>query len=131
MACGGFRTLLMAQRELDAKFYESWEAEYDAASVALDDREGKIAAVSEKIEQDLELLGATAVEDKLQVGYQRGQAICCSLLSVALNALCWCCVASLVCYLQSVHSLLAAGYMNRRLCKSKRSYCTCMQANSQ
>ncbi len=40
---------------------------YHVASVALEDREAKIAAAAEKIEADLELLGATAVEDKLQV----------------------------------------------------------------
>lgn len=31
------------------------------------DREGQIAAVSSQIEQELRLVGATAVEDKLQV----------------------------------------------------------------
>ena len=35
--------------------------------MALEDREQRMAAVSEKLELDLELLGATAVEDKLQV----------------------------------------------------------------
>ena len=36
--------------------------------VALEDREEKIAAVCEEIEQDLRLLGATAIEDRLQDG---------------------------------------------------------------
>jgi hypothetical protein len=40
---------------------------YHAASVALEDREARVAAAAEKVETDLELLGATAVEDKLQV----------------------------------------------------------------
>jgi phospholipid-translocating ATPase len=34
----------------------------------LEDREAKLAAVSEEIELDLRLLGATAIEDKLQDG---------------------------------------------------------------
>ena len=38
-----------------------------AASVALDNREGRVADVSDRIEQGLMLVGATAVEDKLQV----------------------------------------------------------------
>lgn len=34
----------------------------------LDDREGKVEAVSDEIERDLHLLGATAIEDRLQDG---------------------------------------------------------------
>jgi phospholipid-translocating ATPase len=34
----------------------------------LEDREGKIETVSDEIEQDLRLLGATAIEDRLQDG---------------------------------------------------------------
>ena len=41
---------------------------YQEATVALDDREGKIEAVSDEIEHDLRLLGATAIEDRLQDG---------------------------------------------------------------
>ena len=36
--------------------------------MSLDDREEKIAAVCEEIENDLRLLGATAIEDRLQDG---------------------------------------------------------------
>lgn len=35
--------------------------------MALEDREARITAVAESVETDMELLGATAVEDKLQV----------------------------------------------------------------
>ena len=38
------------------------------ASVSLDNREEKIDAAYELIEKDLRLLGATAIEDKLQDG---------------------------------------------------------------
>jgi phospholipid-translocating ATPase len=34
----------------------------------MDDREAKIEAVSDQLEQDLRLLGATAIEDRLQHG---------------------------------------------------------------
>ncbi len=37
------------------------------------DRETKVAAASEAIERDMELLGATAVEDKLQASAGRGR----------------------------------------------------------
>ena len=49
-------------------YYEEWAERYHEATVALDDREEKVGAVCEEIEQDLRLLGATAIEDKLQEG---------------------------------------------------------------
>lgn len=48
--------------------YDGWNVRYQEATVALDDREGKIEAVSDEIEHDLRLLGATAIEDRLQDG---------------------------------------------------------------
>lgn len=41
---------------------------YNEAIIALEDREEKIAAVSDEIEHELRLLGATAIEDRLQEG---------------------------------------------------------------
>ena len=43
-------------------------AVYTEASVALVGREEKLMGVAELIEKDLTLIGATAIEDKLQVG---------------------------------------------------------------
>ncbi|KAK9820083.1 hypothetical protein WJX72_005942 [[Myrmecia] bisecta] len=68
MARGGFRTLCIAQRDIGAEEYRTWADAYHEASVALEDREEKIAACAEKIERNLTLLGATAVEDRLQDG---------------------------------------------------------------
>ena len=48
--------------------YEAWSEKYNAASAVVDDRDEKIEQVCSKIEQDLRLLGATAIEDKLQDG---------------------------------------------------------------
>lgn len=48
--------------------YLAWDREYRRALVQLEDRDAHIEVVSEKIEQDLRLLGATAIEDKLQDG---------------------------------------------------------------
>jgi len=41
---------------------------YNEATIALENREEKIEAVSGEIERDLRLLGATAIEDRLQDG---------------------------------------------------------------
>jgi phospholipid-translocating ATPase len=62
----GLRTLCISSVVLTSHEYEAWEAEYQAAAVSLVDREERIDEVSEKIEKDLNLLGATAIEDKLQ-----------------------------------------------------------------
>ena len=48
--------------------YEAWAARYHAATTSLDEREEKVEAVSDEIEQGLRLLGATAIEDRLQDG---------------------------------------------------------------
>lgn len=68
MSCAGLRTLVVAQRELSQEEYLEWNKEFEAASVAMEDREGKVAAVSDRIERELTVVGATAVEDKLQDG---------------------------------------------------------------
>jgi len=64
----GLRTLCFAFAEIDEQTYEKWNKQYYEASIALDDRENKIQQVATLIEKDLTLLGATAVEDKLQDG---------------------------------------------------------------
>ncbi|KAG9250097.1 uncharacterized protein F5Z01DRAFT_630354 [Emericellopsis atlantica] len=64
----GLRTLCIAERELTEEQYRSWKKEHDAAAAALDEREEKLEAVAETIEQDLYLLGGTAIEDRLQDG---------------------------------------------------------------
>ncbi|XP_049629083.1 phospholipid-transporting ATPase FetA-like [Suncus etruscus] len=64
----GLRTLMVAYRELDDFFFETWSKKYDNAYLCVDNREGEIACVYEEIEKELMLLGATAIEDKLQDG---------------------------------------------------------------
>ncbi|KAJ9515335.1 hypothetical protein QJQ45_006610 [Haematococcus lacustris] len=68
MAKAGYRTLCIAEKVLEEPAWATWSAQYHAASVALEGREAKIAAAGERIEQDLDLVGASAVEDKLQDG---------------------------------------------------------------
>lgn len=48
--------------------YRAWSERYHAATISMDDREARIEEVSNELEQDLRLLGATAIEDRLQDG---------------------------------------------------------------
>lgn len=64
----GLRTLLYSYKWVDKDFYDSWSKEYSAAKIALVDRAKKVEAVGEIIESKMELVGATAIEDKLQEG---------------------------------------------------------------
>ena len=48
--------------------YDDWAKRYDAAKVAETDRDEKMAQVMAEIEVDLDLVGVTAIEDKLQNG---------------------------------------------------------------
>ncbi|KZP18285.1 phospholipid-translocating ATPase [Athelia psychrophila] len=64
----GLRTLTLAYKVISEDEYEKWSQRYHDASVTLDDREGQIEKVSEELERDLRLLGATAIEDRLQDG---------------------------------------------------------------
>ena len=61
----GLRTLFLAEKYLDEDEYFEWEKESTAAKLEIVDREDKVAAVDEKIETDLELIGSTAIEDRL------------------------------------------------------------------
>uniref|UniRef100_A0A1D1ZCM1 Phospholipid-transporting ATPase n=1 Tax=Anthurium amnicola TaxID=1678845 RepID=A0A1D1ZCM1_9ARAE len=68
-ADAGLRTLILAYRELDEQEYAAFEEEFNEAKNSVSaDRDEKIDEVADKIERDLILLGATAVEDKLQNG---------------------------------------------------------------
>ncbi|XP_059952802.1 probable phospholipid-transporting ATPase IM isoform X5 [Mesoplodon densirostris] len=64
----GLRTLAIAYRDLDDKYFKEWHKMLEDANAAIDERDERIAGLYEEIERDLMLLGATAVEDKLQEG---------------------------------------------------------------
>uniref|UniRef100_A0A0E0LCS2 Phospholipid-transporting ATPase n=1 Tax=Oryza punctata TaxID=4537 RepID=A0A0E0LCS2_ORYPU len=65
----GLRTLALSYRVLDESEYSSWNAEFLKAKTSIGpDRELQLERVSELIERELILVGATAVEDKLQNG---------------------------------------------------------------
>lgn len=64
----GLRTLALAYKDLDEDMFAEWKQRHHVASTAMEDREEKLDAIYEEIEKDLLLLGASAVEDKLQDG---------------------------------------------------------------
>ena len=67
MAREGLRTLVMARKRLTPEAWQKFQQQYSAAKVSLADRNEAMARVVETIlERDLELLGVTGVEDKLQ-----------------------------------------------------------------
>uniref|UniRef100_A0AAR2K6S2 Phospholipid-transporting ATPase n=1 Tax=Pygocentrus nattereri TaxID=42514 RepID=A0AAR2K6S2_PYGNA len=64
----GLRTLVLAYKDLDEDYFSEWLQRHHEASTALEGREDKLNELYEEIEKDLLLIGASAVEDKLQDG---------------------------------------------------------------
>ncbi|KAI1330802.1 P-type ATPase [Xylariaceae sp. FL0255] len=67
-ATEGLRTLLVARKFIPEAEYVTWKKVYEKATTSLVDRQNMIEDAGELIEQSLDLVGATAIEDKLQVG---------------------------------------------------------------
>lgn len=64
----GLRTLCLAYRIVPAAEYNPWAERYLQAQASVVDRDAQVEAVAGSIEVDLTLMGATAIEDKLQDG---------------------------------------------------------------
>uniref|UniRef100_A0A0D3FUJ4 P-type phospholipid transporter n=1 Tax=Oryza barthii TaxID=65489 RepID=A0A0D3FUJ4_9ORYZ len=64
----GLRTLCLGWRELEEDEYKDWSKTFQDASCSLENRERKIAEVCHRLEQDLQILGVSAIEDRLQDG---------------------------------------------------------------
>ncbi|XP_071371262.1 probable phospholipid-transporting ATPase IA isoform X2 [Centroberyx affinis] len=65
-ATEGLRTLCYAVADISEENYSEWSELYQRASISLTDRAVKMEESYELIERNLQLLGATAIEDKLQ-----------------------------------------------------------------
>ncbi|WOG89612.1 hypothetical protein DCAR_0208850 [Daucus carota subsp. sativus] len=66
---GGLRTLVFAYKKLDEDEYRSWNSEFQKAKNSVSsDRDDVLEDLSDKMERELILVGASAVEDKLQQG---------------------------------------------------------------
>lgn len=62
----GLRTLVYGKRDLDKDEYDIWQKGYNAAASNVQMRDELIKEANSKMETSLVLLGATAIEDKLQ-----------------------------------------------------------------
>uniref|UniRef100_A0A8B9FYP6 Phospholipid-transporting ATPase n=1 Tax=Amazona collaria TaxID=241587 RepID=A0A8B9FYP6_9PSIT len=62
------RTLCLASKEVSEVEYSDWSRRHHEASVLLRGRARELDVLYEEMEQNLQLLGATAIEDKLQDG---------------------------------------------------------------
>ncbi|XP_004444374.1 probable phospholipid-transporting ATPase IA isoform X3 [Drosophila pseudoobscura] len=67
-ASEGLRTLCLAVADIQPDVYEEWRNTYHKAATALQHRERKLEDAADLIEINLRLLGATAIEDRLQDG---------------------------------------------------------------
>lgn len=62
----GLRTLVLGERKVEREYFNQWRKRYQEAITSLDEREAKMSALQDELERELELVGATAIEDKLQ-----------------------------------------------------------------
>ena len=68
MAREGLRTLVVGRKRLSKQQYQEFASKHKEASMCLHDRDSSMAkVVSDYLERNLELLGVTGVEDKLQM----------------------------------------------------------------
>ena len=65
-ATNGLRTLILAKRHLSKEALKSFMETWQRAEKAMVNREEKLEAAAAMIECDFTILGATAIEDKLQ-----------------------------------------------------------------
>ena len=66
LAVEGLRTLLLAKRQMTHQEYAKFKCQIETARADLAERDTKVEAVEERYERDMQLIGATAIEDRLQ-----------------------------------------------------------------
>uniref|UniRef100_A0A6M2EWL0 Phospholipid-transporting ATPase n=1 Tax=Populus davidiana TaxID=266767 RepID=A0A6M2EWL0_9ROSI len=64
----GLRTLVIGMRDLSDSEFEDWHFSFEAASTAVVGRAALLHKVASSVERNLTILGASAIEDKLQQG---------------------------------------------------------------
>lgn len=65
-AVEGLRTLVLSSRKIETAEFKAWKARYDDARNQVVDKKEKMEALQEELEKNLNIVGATAIEDKLQ-----------------------------------------------------------------
>jgi magnesium-transporting ATPase (P-type) len=63
----GLRTLVLGTKIIAPATYQEWDRRYQEAAASFVDRDERLDALGKEIEEGLELIGVTAIEDKLQV----------------------------------------------------------------
>jgi phospholipid-translocating ATPase len=63
----GLRTLVLGMRPLSDDEYMRWLGTFEEANAAMENRQAKKEACYDVLERNFELIGATAIEDRLQV----------------------------------------------------------------
>ncbi|RLV88288.1 hypothetical protein DV515_00015484 [Chloebia gouldiae] len=71
----GLRTLVLAYKDLEESYYKDWSERLRRVGSAPEAREDHLARLYDEVEHDMMLLGATAIEDKLQQGVPETIAI--------------------------------------------------------
>ena len=67
LASTGLRTLVISQKYVTEAEYQLWNKKYQNAKTEMEDREKKVRKVVDELEENMEFLCVTGVEDKLQV----------------------------------------------------------------
>jgi len=67
-ASEGLRTLVLGVKILSEEDAETWLEKFKIASTSIEDRDKKLTAVAYEVEKNLHIVGATAIEDRLQDG---------------------------------------------------------------
>ena len=66
LATKGLRTLVLTQKLISQKYFDEWFEEYSNALTSMENRKEKITNVISKLENDMDFLCVTGVEDLLQ-----------------------------------------------------------------
>ncbi|CAD8047447.1 unnamed protein product [Paramecium sonneborni] len=68
LAREGLRTLVLTQKIVNKQFYENWKLKYEQAKCIenITQRQNKLGKVRKELENNMQFLGITGVEDKLQ-----------------------------------------------------------------
>lgn len=67
-AATGLRTLVMCAKTVPEDEYADWSNRYRDAKTALEDRDTKMEALADEMERGFHIVGASAIEDRLQLG---------------------------------------------------------------
>jgi phospholipid-translocating ATPase len=66
LATKGLRTLVLSQKLISQEDFDKWNKEYEEAKTSMEDRQQKITNVVSKLENNMDFLCVTGVEDLLQ-----------------------------------------------------------------